>query len=135
VVNGSFKGASADVIWPDDRLFYGRIRLPATLIESDIGLDVLGIRYVLANPGEPVAEGLIQRGTVAKRDQTLLVIYENTDAWPRAFMLRGDAGVLTDLPRQAGCSNDRLLCRDFAWLGERRLPVAARIERQNGDMT
>jgi hypothetical protein len=134
VVNGSFKGVSTDVVWPDDRLFYGRIRLPSTLIRSDVGLDLLGIRYVLANPGEPVAEGLVERGTVEKRDKTSLLLYENIDAWRRAFLVRGDAAAFNDLPRQQECSNDRLLCRDFTSLGQARLPVAVAFAQRDGEI-
>ena len=55
LVNGMFKGISTDALWPDDGLFFGRIRLPRQVIESDEEIDLLGIRYVLANPGESVA--------------------------------------------------------------------------------
>jgi hypothetical protein len=130
VVNGSFKGVSTGVVWPDDRLFYGRIRSPAGLIESDESLDLLGIRYVLANPGERVAAGLIECGTIAKRNQTRLILYENHDAWPGAFVLRGDARSVGELFRYPGCSNDRLLCKDLRPLAERSRPAGIQVLRQ-----
>lgn len=132
VVNGSFKGVSTDMLWPDDRLFYGRIHTPAGLVESDGSLDVLGIRYVLANPGERVAPGLIERGTVPKQDNTRLVLYENDDAWPGAFVIRGDAMNVEELPRYHGCSHDRLLCRDLGVLAAQRLPLMIALVR-HGD--
>ena len=134
VVNGSFKGISTDVLWPDDRLFYGRIRTPAGLIQSDASLDVLGIRYVLANPGEPVAPGLTPRGTVAKQDGTVIVLYENADAWTGAFTIPADASDVGTLPRHAGCDHDRLLCKDLAPLARRRLSDDLQLARDGGDI-
>ena len=132
LVNGSFKGVSTDVLWPDDRLFYGRIRIPSGLIESDAGLDLLGVRYVLANAGEPVAPGLTERGTIAKEDMTLLVLYENTDAWPGAFAILGDERAFAELPMYRGCSHDRLLCKDLGVLAQRHHPLKVRVVRQEG---
>jgi len=132
VVNGSFKGVSTDVLWPDDRLFYGRIRIPAGLIESDEGLDLLGIRYVLANPGERVAPGLIERGTAAKQDMTLLVLYENPDASPGGFAIHGDERTIGELPLYPGCSHQRLLCRDLGALTRRHSPLGIEVKRQEG---
>lgn len=128
VVNGLFKGISTDVLWPDDRLFYGRIRIPPQLIESDEALDVLGIRYVLANPGEAVAPGLRERAAIPKRFRGKLVLYENADGWPGAFTT--DPGVANlDLPLHPGCSHDRLLCRDLTPLARGRRADEVMITR------
>jgi hypothetical protein len=120
VVNGLFKGISTDVLWPDDRLFYGRIRLPRQLIESDEGLDVLGIRYVLANPGEAVAPGLRMHGSVPKSNGREMVLYENVDAPPGAIVISDQKGGLPQLAPYPDCVNDRLLCKDLSPLARLR---------------
>lgn len=123
VVNGWFKGVSADSLWPNDRLFYGRIRTPERLMTADESLDVLGVRYVLAEAGEIVAPGLRALGAVHRSNGATLVLHENPDAWPRAFVVDG---VPAELRVNPDCGHDRLLCRDLPALEERR--ASGRIE-------
>ena len=130
IVNGSFKGVSNDVLWQDDSLFYGRIRLPERLVASDEAFDVLGIRYLLAKTGEAVAPGLVVAGSVATADSDRLVLYENRDAGPGAFVLGVPEAQLPDLPRFPGCSNDRILCRDLAPLARLRRDGRIEIQRR-----
>jgi hypothetical protein len=130
VVNGWFKGVSTDPIWPDERRYYSRIRTPQALVESGATLDVLGIRYVLATTGERVAPDLrlhrqLPPGPIP------LSLYENTDAWPGAFLLDENAARL-DLPVLSGCENDRLLCRDFSPVAGRRQPGQVDLVREEG---
>lgn len=120
VVNGSFKGISTDLLWPDERLFYGRIRLPEALVLSDQGLDLLGIRYVLANPGEVLAAGLRERGAVRKSNGMPIVLYENVNAAPGAFVVAGQPWELPVLQSYPGCSHDRFLCKDLTPLARLR---------------
>ena len=122
LVNGTFKGISNDVLWPDDRLFYGRIRMPRHVIESDAALDLLGIRYLLANPGEAVAAGLSKRSSILKGDGRPALLYENTDAPPGAFILGAES--VGHLPVHPDCAHNRLLCKDLASLAALR-----RLER------
>ena len=131
VVNGRFKGISAGTVWPDERLFYARVRAPQQLLASAAGLDVLGIRYVLANADDTVAEDLRRRGVVPKRNGTSFVLYENVDPWPHAFVLDSAAEHMPRL-RLPGCANDRLLCIDLAPLAERRSTDGLLITHQNG---
>jgi len=123
LVNGSFKGISTDVLWPDDRLFYGRIRLPQQLIASDEGLDLLGIRYVLANPGEAIAPGLRELGSVRKSNGMPALLYENADASPGAFVVAAQPRELPVLQPYPPCIHDRFLCKDLTPL--------ARLRRQD----
>jgi len=111
IVNGSFKGASTGVISPDYQVFYGRTQTPQQLIESDATLDVLGIRYALAYRDEPVAPGLKVVTTVTTARQEVLILYENPDAWPPAFLVQSSFGD-GDVPVMAGCEHDRVLCHD-----------------------
>ena len=131
VVNGWFKGVSAGTVWPDERWFYARVRAPQQLLESTAGLDVLGIRYVLANADETVAEDLRRRGVIPKRDGTHFVLYENSNPWPDAFVLDSAAEHIFSV-RLPGCSNDRVLCTDLAPLVERRSTDGLLITHRNG---
>jgi hypothetical protein len=112
VLNGWFKGVSADPVWPDERLFYARIAPPQPFLQSAASLDVLGIRYVIAQRGETVAPNLRERPLkIAAAPE--LVLYENENAWAAAVLI--DAGTETvHVPLLAECPNDHLLCRDLS---------------------
>jgi hypothetical protein len=130
-VNGWFKGPSTGVIWPDERLFYGRIASSQPFVESTAGLNLLGIRWVLASEGT-VAAGLRNAGEVALSNGARLTLYENATAWPDAFLTDMDAARLTPSV-YAGCGNDRLLCTELAPLANRRLADAVAVRpRQDG---
>ena len=130
VVNGWFKGISTDRVWPDERAFYARIRAPGVLVTSDADLDVLGIRYVVATTGEPVAPRLVSRGTVGMGGGSELSVYENTDAWADAFLL--DDAPAPTVPMMTGCENDRLLCRDLTSLAQRRSTARTTVVASDG---
>jgi hypothetical protein len=121
IVNAWLVGVSADSVWPDERLYYARIRTPEALMTAGASLDVLGIRYVLARREERVASGL-RAGPVIATSRHELVLYENADAWSGAFLLDPEEAA-GELPRHPGCENDRVLCLDLA-------PLAARARRE-----
>jgi hypothetical protein len=129
VLDGWFKGVSADPVWPDERLFYARIAPPAPFLESSASLDVLGVRYVLAQRGETVAPDLRQR-SLPLAAAPELVLYENEDPWTGAVLLDADADTL-HVPVLANCPNDHLLCRDLSVLAQRQTAAAA-IVRSEG---
>jgi hypothetical protein len=131
IVNGSFKAVSTGVLWPDERLFYGRVRLPAALVADDAALDLLGVRYLLARRGESVAPGLREIGTLAAGSDALL-LYENPDTGPGALLVDRMPEALPDLPVYADCSNDRLLCRDLTPLVRLRAEGDLTVTRRDG---
>ena len=131
VVNGWFKGVSAATVWPDERWLYARVSAPQQLLESAASLDVLGIRYVLTDGDEAVAEDLRLRGIVRKRDGTQFVLYENSNPWPDAFVLDSAAEQIVPV-RLPGCNTDTLLCSDLAPLAGRRSTDRLRIAHRNG---
>ena len=131
IVNGSFKAVSTDVLWPDERLFYGRVRLPEPLVADDTALDRLGVRYLVAKRGETVARGLREVGPLTAGADGLL-LYENPDAGPGAFLVEGMPETLPDLPVYADCSNDRLLCRDLTPLARLGAGGEVRVTRRDG---
>jgi hypothetical protein len=129
VLDGWFKGVSADPVWPDERLFYARIAPPAAFLESSASLDVLGVRYVLAERGESVAADLRERPlTLAPAPE--LVLYENENPGTGALLMDGIADTL-HVPGLPDCPNDHLLCRDLSALAQRQ-PAAAAIVRSEG---
>lgn len=131
-VNGSYKSLSTDELWPDERFYYGRIRIPAPLAESKEGLDLLGVRYLLAKRGEAVARGL--RDIAPLTTDGELLLYENPDAWPGAFLTDTRPEELPELPVYSDCSNDRLLCRDLAPLARLRTAGPAAVARREGQI-
>jgi hypothetical protein len=129
VLDGWFKGVSADPVWPDERLFYARIAPPQSFLESAASLDILGVRYVLAQRGERVATDLRERPlNIAAADE--LVLYENEDAGTGAILIDADADAL-HVPPLTGCPNERLLCRDLSVVANLR-PASASIVRSEG---
>jgi hypothetical protein len=134
VVNGWFKAVSAGTVSPDERMFYGRVRVPEQALRSPGVLDVLGIRYVLARPEDAVAEGLQPRGSIPRKLAGEFVLYENTDAWAGAFLARANVEQAI-LPLLDGCAHDRLLCRNVAALADYRLPDAVHLAAEGDRMT
>lgn len=132
LVNGSFKGVSNDVLWPDDRLFYGRIRLPRQAIESDAVLDLLGIRYILADPEEAVAPGLRAVGPMPATIGQPLVLYENSDASQGGIIVDASPAALLPMPTYPECAHDRLLCRDLTPLAQVRRRDRVEVARRGG---
>jgi len=123
VLNGWFKGVSTDPVWPDERLFYGRVAPPQLFFDSPAALDLLGVRYVLSERGESVARDLRAR-PLAIATAPELVLYENQDARTGAFLIEPDAADV-QFPALPGCANDRLLCRDLSTVANLRfMPVA-----------
>ena len=112
VLNGWFKGVSADPIWPDKSLFYARVAPPQPFLESAVSLDLLGIRYVLAERGETLAPGLREL-SVTNATAPELVLYENDDASTGAILVDADVDNV-HAPTLPDCPNDRLLCRDLS---------------------
>jgi hypothetical protein len=131
IVNGMFKAVSTDRWWPNDRLFYGWIRTPRRLVETDKALDVLGLGYVLALADEPVAPGLRPLWSQRTLRGAELVMFENADAWPGAFLVE-PADATRTLATEPECGHDRVLCTDIAQLaavGDPRVTVTRGTNR------
>jgi hypothetical protein len=63
---------------------------------------------------------------------TPLLLYENSNISPGAFLIEEQARSLPELPVYAGCSNDRLLCRDLAPLARLQVPEPISVTRRGG---
>jgi hypothetical protein len=130
VVNGWFKGVSADGVSPSQRLFYGQVRTPHELIHSPAALDLFGIRYVLATVKEAVHPSLIRRATLPTNHASI-VLYENPVVGPEAFVA-DDAAASIELPTYPGCRHDDLLCRDVGSLARLRQPDPLVVTQRPG---
>jgi hypothetical protein len=112
VVNGRFKGISADALYPSGSLPIGRIEGHEATVAHAPALDVLGIGVVLATGDEPVAPSLeeVARVTVTGAEVRVL---RNPGAWPGAAFV--DPAVLArPLPDLDNCGQPGLLCHDFS---------------------
>lgn len=129
-VNGMFKGVSTDAVWPDYWRFYGRIDTSQVLLESERSLDVLAIRYVLAYRDDVVAADLRPLTAVRTSEpRPDIVLYENRDAWPTAFLVRSQFGA-GEVPVIEGCGHQHLFCRDLGFVVPHRDPRRLRVTRE-----
>jgi hypothetical protein len=116
---------------------YGQVAAsPRVLLDKPL-LDVLGIRFLVADPEEKVAQGLepALRLPYSSKERPPLVLYVNPGAWPDAVVLAPEAKEYS-LPLLPDCGHEALMCRDFSGLAAMRLPgesVEARWE-PGGDL-
>jgi hypothetical protein len=113
VVNGTFKGISAGLLYPDSLLFQGCIFGQNDVIKNKDLLDVLAIRYVIAAPHEIRDCSLIKIGSFSAYKGFELDILKNNDAWPLAVFV-DEKTVNLILPRRESCEHTRLLCAEFS---------------------
>jgi hypothetical protein len=133
IVDGWFKGVSTGSVWPDERMLYGRVEVPAPLMASPATLDVLGIRYVLADEDEPPPAGMRVRGVVPKKLGGHFVVYENPRAWPGVFVV--DAGAAELTTRLNGCEQEGVLCRDLSAIARLGASGLAAVRASDGQIT
>lgn len=124
-------GIATDDLAPTLAAFEAEITAAAATIRSKPLLDVLGIRYVLALPDEPVAAGLRLLKTFPRigdeEHGREVRVYENAEAWPEAvFVEQLPTG---RIPRLPGCGHDRFLCADFSRYPIARTPERVEVER------
>ena len=113
IVNGTFRGISADPIYTSGSLPVGRIRGHRASVTSSTTLDVLGIGGVLATASEPVAATLDEIAQFPTRTAGTLRLLRNAGAWPGAAFV--DERVRTlNLAPLPGCQEGGLLCSDFS---------------------
>lgn len=112
VVNGRFKGLSADALYPSGSLPIGRIEGHEATVGHAPALDVLGIGVVLADGDEPVAPSLEEVARVPVGGAEVRVL-RNPGAWPGAAFV--DPAVLAaPLSDLDDCGQPGLLCHDFS---------------------
>lgn len=130
VVNGLFKGISADTIHPSGTLPLGRIEGHASTVGSAAMLDVMGIGAVLALGDEPVASTLKE---VARFDTHLgqpVRLLRNPGAWPGAAFV--DAALLGTRPATLdGCPRG-LLCLDLSAVRASNADTQVSLHRRHG---
>jgi hypothetical protein len=133
VVNGRFKGLSADALYPSGSLPIGRIEGHQATVGHAPGLDVLGIGVVLATGDEPVAPTLEEVARVAVTGAEVRVL-RNPDAWPGAAFV--DPAVLArPLPDLDNCGQRGLLCHDFSGVVGAAHDTRVTLTRRHGTLT
>lgn len=124
-------GIATDDLAPTLAAFQAEITADPAAIRSKALLDVLGIRYVLALPDEPVAAGLRLLKTFPRigdeEHGREVRLYENAEAWAEAFFV--EHLPTTRVPRLDGCNHDRFLCADFSRYPMTRRPDPIHVSR------
>jgi hypothetical protein len=133
VVNGKFKGLSADTLFPSGSLPIGRIEGDEATVGHEPGLDVLGVGVVLATGDEPVAPSLEEVARVPVTGAEVRVL-RNRGAWPGAAFV--DPGVLAKpLPDLDNCRQRGLLCHDFSGVVGATHDTRVTLTRRHGTLT
>jgi len=110
-VNAWLKGISYAEFYPNRKMMYGGIREAPEAIVNQTLLDVFNIRQVIAYENEAVAPRLRRVETYRNRSDGSVYLYENPEAWPRAYF--ADPAVQTiRLARLPQAGHDRLLAAD-----------------------
>jgi hypothetical protein len=130
VVNGLFKGASADPMYPSGALPLGRIEGHPVTVASAASLNVLGIGVVLATADEPVASSLVEVARV-QTSQGPLRVFRNPGVWPGAAFVDKRLPAVTLHPL-AGCNAAGVLCLDLTPVAALRLEGDVDVGRRHG---
>lgn len=130
VVNGTFKGVSADPMYPSSVLPLGHIEGHPATASSTATLSVLGLGAVLATGDEPVASGLqeVARYEVTGGEMRLL---RNIGVWPGAAFVDGDI-LDTTPPALPGCDLDGVLCLDLSAVHAASRDASVNVARRHG---
>jgi hypothetical protein len=131
VVNGTFKGVSADEMYPSEYLAIGRILGHRSTVTSPATLDVLGIGAILATAGEPVAPSLEEVARFPTHGAGDLRLLRNPDAWPGAAFVEESALHATPAELPA-CTIGGVLCLDLTPLTAAAHDTGVRVQRIHG---
>ena len=133
VVNGTFKGVSADDIYRSEYLPIGRIRSHPATVSNPSTLTVLGIGAVLATSSEPVAPTLREMVRIPTLESGDLRLLANPDVWPGAAFV--DESALLSQPRAvSGCTVGGVLCLDLAKVAAAPHDTNVQVQRRHGDI-
>ena len=133
VVNGAFKGISADVLYPSGSLPIGRIDGDAATVHSADTLAVLGVGAVLALADEPVAPQLEEVARFPVQSHTIRFSLRNPGVWAGGALVPAEV-VAADLPELPDCRNPGLFCRDFSRVVHAEHDAAVTLSRRHGTL-
>lgn len=111
-----FKGTSLDHFSPYGlRLMYSKLESLPYLYESHDRMNILGIKYVVANNliAEEFPKYLRKVGYYLYPFEQQAGVYENAEAWPLAVLMNDEIENL-ELKRDESCPHDRFLCMNFS---------------------
>jgi len=112
-VNAWLKGISYSEFYPNRAMMYGGIREAPEAIANQTLLNVFNIRQVIASKYEIVAPRLHRVRRFPNRSDGWVCLYENPEAWPRAYF--ADPAVQTiKLARLPQAGHNRLLAADLS---------------------
>jgi hypothetical protein len=132
VVNGAFKGISADVLYPSGSLPIGRIDGDAATVQNTDTLAVLGIGAVLALAEEPVAPQL-QEVARFQLERQVIRLMRNPGVWPGGAMVPAET-IAAPLPELRDCRYPGLFCRDFSAVVRAEHDAAVTLTRRHGTL-
>jgi hypothetical protein len=132
VVNGAFKGISADVLYPSGSLPIGRIEGDAATVGSAATLAALGIGAVLATPDEPVSPELEEVASFVLESGSVRLL-RNRAVWPGAAFV-APATVAAPLPALVDCRFAGLFCRDFSPVLAAGVDTRVSVARRHGTL-
>ena len=133
VVNGNFKGVSADSLYPSQVLPIGRIFGHPATVSSPSTLDVLGVGAVLATSTEPVASSLEEVARIPTREAGDLRLLRNPDAWPGAAFV-DEATLRAELETLPGCTLGGVLCLDLTPVTAAAYDTNVDVQRKHGNI-
>ena len=133
VVNGTFKGVSADEMYPSEYLAIGRIRGHASTVTNPPTLDVMGVSAILATATEPVATTLEEVARFTTHGAGDLRLLRNPGAWPGAAFVH-ESALRAEESALPGCTIGGLLCLDLKPLSLVARPSGVRVQRRHGEI-
>ena len=133
VVNGTFKGVSANEIYPSKYLAIGHIRGHPSTASSPSTLDVLGVSAVLATASEPVARSLEEVARFSTREAGELRLLRNPEVWPGAAIV-DESALHTNFTTLPGCSIGGVLCLDLTPLTVAAHDTSVGVHRRHGQI-
>ena len=91
---------------------HSRIEASPEVLHNQPLLNVLGIRYVLAVPGESLSKQLTRVAKIPLPEMGPFHLFENPSVWSDAEWVDERSRALS-LKRSPACAHHRLLCADF----------------------
>ena len=134
ILNGRFNGIDYGDIHPNRAYMKAHIAASKKILFNKSLLDVLGIKYIFADLNEPVPFGLVRSELLPGKNDRIIVMYTNPNAWPDAVIISNELKTLQ--PSLEGGHNDKgALFYDFRPLFNMRIMEdAVTTKRDHGSI-
>lgn len=135
ILNGSwFHGIDYSDIHPNRAFLKGHLTGSKRITFNKPLLDVLGIRYIFADLNEPVPSGLVRSALLPGKDDQIIVMYTNPNAWPDAVVVSNEISFLQPLPERGQNIKGLLFYNFMPLLGERIMGDSVTTKRDHGSI-